>query len=109
MAGGRDFNGDGFDDLAIGAEYNGNTDRVYLVLAARTVSRRTGRIFNSVGQAEFALDFCDTDGDGFADLYFGRPGANSGGHRDRGRADVENVIRGVGGRTGSSPGGTSCR
>ena len=98
VAGGRDFNGDGFDDLAIGApNYNGNAGRVYLVLGGEEgFAAAPDRIFNSVGQAGFALDFCDTDGDGFADLYFGRPGANSRVVTEIiGGADVENVNPGA--------------
>ncbi len=83
LTGGGDVNGDGFTDLAVGAPaYSANTGRLYLFHGgaggpdASVDAIRTG----SGAGAQFGAALAnggDVDGDGYADLLAGAPGANS--------------------------------
>ena len=87
-----DFDGDGFDDLAIGSpgENSGVADSgfVHLIYGSATgLNARVGglRQGSGLGGADEAGDYLgsalatgDFDGDGFADLAIGSPGENSG-------------------------------
>lgn len=89
VAGAGDVNGDGFNDLLIGAPFNGSVGAVYLVLgsasptggALSTAIKYTGEL--SGDQAGFSLaGGGDVNGDGFDDFLVGAPfnddGAGSG-------------------------------
>lgn len=85
--GGRcDLDGDGFDDLVVGAsQYGGGSGAVYVVngplVAGRTLlsvspSILTGDLLTYAGHGVSCAG--DADGDGLDDVLVGAPGANSG-------------------------------
>ncbi|MCC7012025.1 MAG: FG-GAP repeat protein [Planctomycetes bacterium] len=85
LAGGYDFDGDGYDDLVVGtpfADTGGKTDNG----AVQVYSGRTGNvILNKFGDSSgdhfgFAVAICgDIDGDGIRDVIVGAPEAVQGG------------------------------
>ncbi|NWG91697.1 MAG: FG-GAP repeat protein [Parvularculaceae bacterium] len=97
VAGGGDFNGDGFEDFIIGAPYantgspqDGATYLLYGTSAGfgatfdlSSLNASNGFRLNGVAGASMAgtsVDFAgDINNDGFADIIIGAPGANPGG------------------------------
>jgi hypothetical protein len=79
---GGDFNGDGYDDMAVGARTAGNNSRgrvfLYLGNAGGTL---TAEYVSSLADNEWeqlgtSLDMADIDNDGYADIIAGAPGNN---------------------------------
>ncbi len=98
-----DFDGDGFDDLAVGAPqegvsgvpHAGGTSIVYGGSGGLSVAGRQWFDQNTLGLGMqerdyfgFALASADMDGDGYDDLAIGVPGENFGGVDDAGQVDV---------------------
>lgn len=82
----RDVNGDGYIDVAVGAQsYNTNTGRIYVFygsntgIAATSVSGADTIITGEVEDVYFGetLSMGDVNGDGYADLVVGAPRMNS--------------------------------
>ncbi|NJK81620.1 MAG: hypothetical protein HC914_17760, partial [Chloroflexaceae bacterium] len=72
-----DVDGDGFDDVLVGAP---NTDLVYLFSGASLAADQTDPTVTLSGSGNFgtALDTAgDVNGDGFADIVVGAPGDNA--------------------------------
>jgi hypothetical protein len=74
-----DINGDGYDDMIIGAEnYNNNTGRVYLYYGGSSVDNEPDLIFDGAGTNHWfgtAIDGVgDVNHDGFDDLLIGCSG-----------------------------------
>ena len=80
MAGG-DFNGDGYDDLAIGAQgYSNSRGKIYLYFG-NALGTSNNIIASGAGDAEWlrlgaSLVMADVNNDGYDDLIAGAPGEN---------------------------------
>jgi MYXO-CTERM domain-containing protein len=92
VSGAGDVNGDGYDDVIVGAcYYGGSTGKVYVYLgsahgvsstAATTITGDTTSTYNYLGQTVSSAG--DVDHDGYDDVIIGAPGYSS----SRGRAFV---------------------
>ncbi len=85
LAGGGDFNGDGYDDLVLGAPYEstaaGGAGAAYVVLGplGRSISLASADLV-LLGEAEdsyagWSVGLADTDGDGDSEAFVGSPEA----------------------------------
>ncbi len=99
-----DFDGDGFDDLAIGVpgeDLRGNIAAGGLVVAygsASGIRKKTSQFFSQAGRVPgkaefldafgFALAAGDVNGDGFDDVVVGTPGEDIGSQEDAGNITV---------------------
>ena len=80
VAGAGDVNGDGFDDMLVGAPFNGGTGAAYLILGSANPTNAslsaaikfTGQAANDEAGASVA-GAGDVDADGFADILIGAP------------------------------------
>jgi len=94
ISGGGDVNGDGFDDILIGAPHNdvmgSDSGHVYLIFGKETGWTSNMDLANSDASfmGEFAEDRCgssissdgDVNGDGFDDILISSPGNDKGGN-----------------------------
>jgi hypothetical protein len=94
VSGDGDVNGDGFDDILIGARYNSDvgidSGKTYLILGKETGWRSNMNLANSDASflGEFAEDFSgsavsiagDVNNDGFDDILIASPGNDQGGN-----------------------------
>ena len=82
LAGGRDINGDGFDDIAVGSPvHETNKGYVAIFLGSDTGLANTSAWSVTGATAEdqlgYALAMADASGDEKAELYIGAPGKNA--------------------------------
>jgi len=82
VAGAGDVNGDGFDDMLIGAPaYSSNQGRVYLVLGGSNppIDLNSALIFTGEASSKAGASVAgagDVNGDGYADMLIGAPNYN---------------------------------
>ena len=83
-----DWDGDGTDDLAVGAPYySSNTGQIYVlsgpVTTSGNLSTQASSTLSGAASGDYAGSFlhggCDVDGDGMDELLIGAPDNNSGG------------------------------
>ncbi|MEM9273392.1 MAG: hypothetical protein AAGA80_10590 [Cyanobacteria bacterium P01_F01_bin.143] len=103
-----DFNGDGFDDLMIGApaadpDEQNNAGRTYIVYGGANVgsdgnldlaslNRRTGLVVNAIAKGDSlglaVSDLGDVNDDGIADVIIGSPGGDANNQTNSGKSYV---------------------
>ena len=76
IAGAGDFNGDGFDDLMIGAHFDGNTGKAYLYYGNVYFDNSHDLVFEDYAEFQFAYSLSgagDINNDGYDDVIIGEP------------------------------------
>src|SRR5437867_2137100 len=91
IASAGDFNGDGFDDIVVGAPFVGATDAgaAYVFFGGPSMDAVADLTINGTGSDSLGWSVAgagDINGDGFDDIIVGAPGADS--PQSSGRADV---------------------
>ena len=81
VSGGKDFNGDGFSDVLVGAYASNNGGKAYLYYGGSPMNNVSDLTFSGTVSADYFGQsvnlISDVNGDGFADVLIGAFGTNS--------------------------------